>query len=93
MHKVAKESVASVLPGRATPSLEQQTRSAVRLSTGGAGLVKTKANLSQESLNSVGSAASSASRSRVRLGVTSLQGQKNQVYLWLHAVLVSWLAE
>lgn len=77
VHKVTKQGiVAPPTPsGRATPSLSQQKMSSLRMSSvSSAGLTARSRDLSgsQESLNSISSAISSTSRSRVRLGVTSL---------------------
>lgn len=61
--------------GRATPSISQQRVSSQRLTSTPSmtGLGSRARDFgSQDSLNSVGSAVSTASRSRVRLGVTSL---------------------
>lgn len=44
-------------------------------------------SVSQDSLNSIGSSVSTASRSRVRLGVTSLQGSKSNQQVLVIVVL------
>lgn len=70
--------------GRATPSISQQKLSSHRLCSTpsmNTGLNSRNKDLSvsQDSLTSIGSAVSTASRSRVRLGVTSLTGSKSTV--------------
>ncbi|KAF6024682.1 CLIP2 [Bugula neritina] len=82
VHKVTRESVAQAMSptisGRATPSLMQQKPSHRLCSTPamGSSLNSRSKDMSgsQDSLSSIGSAISTASRSRVRLGVTSLRG-------------------
>lgn len=83
IHKVTKESVAQsmspTMGGRATP-LSHRTTSHRLCSTPSVTGLNSKSrdlSVSQDSLTSVGSAVSTASRSRVRLGVTSLQGAKS----------------
>ncbi|XP_067932017.1 CAP-Gly domain-containing linker protein 1-like [Watersipora subatra] len=83
VHKVTKESVQPMSPttgGRTTPSLSHQRQPHRLCSTPSmSSMLNSKTRdlcTSQDSLNSIGSAISTASRSRVRLGVTSLQTPK-----------------
>ncbi len=82
---VAAPAAATPAAQAALPKPQQQTpKMSGRYGLSGAGLSRERSG-SQESISSIASSASSITRSRVRLGVTSLHSNKNQV-------LVAWLS-